>query len=116
DAPALLERGATLPASSPTGRKPPVCAKPESDEEILTVQDAQLECVKAEIRAEADLARARAPQPRRDPPPRRKTPSQADPVAADRERIEYGIAELVGPQYVAFVEQAYRAILKREAD
>jgi len=82
----------------------------------LTVQDAQLERVKAEIRAEADLARARAPQPRRDPPPRRKTPSQADPVAADRERIEYGIAELVGPQYVAFVEQAYRAILKREAD
>lgn len=78
--------------------------------------DDYLQRVKAEILAEAAAAQERAPLPRRDPPPRGNTTSALDACGIERNRLDYHIAELTGEQYVAFVEQAYRAILKRPGD
>lgn len=77
-------------------------------------QDDYLERVKAEIRLEADAARARAPLPRRDPPPRRPRSTQGDGI--ERERLDYSIAELSGPHYIAFIDHVFRAVLKRQPD
>lgn len=77
-------------------------------------QDDYLERVKAEIRLEADAARTRAPLPRRDPPPRRPRSTQGDGI--ERERLDYSIAELSGPHYIAFVDHVFRAVLKRQPD
>jgi len=78
--------------------------------------DDYFERVKAEIRAEADAARLRAPLPRKDPPPSdaAERPSRNDGV--DRARLDYAIGELTGPHYAAFVENAFRCLLKRAAD
>jgi len=80
-------------------------------------QDDYLERVKAEIRTEAEIARARAPLPRHDPPPRA---TQARRPAFDegieRERLDYAIGELTGPHYRVFLDQAFRALLKRPPD
>ncbi len=77
--------------------------------------DEYLERVKAEIRAEADAARLRAPLPRKTLP----EPSVGDTArndGIDRARLDYAIGELTGLQYVAFVDNAFRALLKRPAD
>ncbi|HEY0232369.1 MAG TPA: methionine biosynthesis protein MetW [Dokdonella sp.] len=80
-------------------------------------QDDYLERVKTEIRAEAEIARARDPLPRHDPPPRA---AQAQRPAFDegieRGRLDYAIGELTGPHYRAFLDQAFRAVLKRPPD
>ena len=78
--------------------------------------DDYLERVKAEIRAEADAARIRAPLPRRETPSRTTSerPSRQDGI--DRARLDYAIAELTGPNYTAFVDNAFRALLKRAPD
>ncbi len=59
----------------------------------------------------------RDPLPRRDPPPRA---TQARRPAFDegieRERLDYAIGELTGPHYRAFLDQAFRALLKRPPD
>jgi SAM-dependent methyltransferase len=73
-----------------------------------------LERVKAEIRVEADLARQRNPLPRRDPPAQPVQPPSNDGI--QRERINYAIQELTGANYVAFVDTAFRALLKRAPD
>ena len=72
--------------------------------------------VKAEILAEAEIARVRAPLPRREPPPRGSTAPVIDVSGIERDRLDYRIAELTDENYIAFVEQAYRAILKRPGD
>lgn len=77
-------------------------------------QDEYLERVKAEIRLEAEAARARAPLPRRDPPPRRAQSTQDDGI--ERDRLDYSIAELSGPHYIAFIDHVFRAVLKRQPD
>lgn len=77
-------------------------------------QDDYLERVKAEIRLEADAARTRAPLPRRDPPPRTVKDAASDGI--ERARLDYAIAELTGPHYIAFVDHVFRAILKRPPD
>lgn len=77
--------------------------------------DDYLERVKAEIRAEADAARARAPLPRDDvaAPAVLARPRQD---GIERNRIDYAISELTGSHYSAFVDQAFRALLKRAPD
>ncbi len=77
-------------------------------------QDEYLERIKDEIRAEADAARARAPLPRRDPPPRAARSDASDGI--ERERLDYAIGDLTGPHYIAFIDHVYRAILKRRPD
>jgi SAM-dependent methyltransferase len=80
-------------------------------------QDDYLERVKAEIRAEADIARARDPLVRHDPPSRAKKAQR--PVfdeGIDRARLDYAIGELTGAHYRAFIDQAFRALLKRPPD
>lgn len=72
-----------------------------------------LERVKAEIRAEADAARARTPLPRIDPPPRAAV---ARDDGIDRARLDYAIGELTGADYRAFIDHAFRALLKRPPD
>jgi methyltransferase family protein/uncharacterized protein DUF4214 len=72
-----------------------------------------LERVKAEIRAEADAARARAPLPRREPKPASQG-LRSDGI--DGARLDYALGELTGPHYAAFVDQAFRAVLKRPPD
>ena len=77
--------------------------------------DEYLERVKAEIRAEADAARLRAPLPRKAlPESSTEPPARSDGI--DRGRLDYAIAELTGPQYAAFVDNAFCALLKRPAD
>ncbi len=76
--------------------------------------DNYLERVKAEIRAEADLARARHPLPRRDPPPEPPRAQPADGI--ERDRLDYAIGELTGAHYSAFLDIAFRALLKRAPD
>ncbi len=78
------------------------------------LNDDYLERVKAEIRAEADLARARTPLSRRDPPAEPQRPHAADGI--ERERLDYAIAELTGAHYSAFLDGAFRALLKRPPD
>jgi predicted nucleic acid-binding Zn-ribbon protein len=77
--------------------------------------DDYLERVKAEIRAEADAARTRTPLPRHEVPA-----AQAHPAARqdgiERDRLDYTINELAGTQYSAFIDQAFRALLKRPPD
>lgn len=73
-----------------------------------------LERVKSEIRAEADRARVRTPLPRRDPIPAVERAVAADGI--ERERLTYSIAELSGRHYVGFLDDAYRALLKRWPD
>ena len=77
--------------------------------------DDYLDKVKAEIRAEAEVARARAPQT-----PRRAETAAIEGVAAQHggepNRRDYAIGELTGAHYSAFVEQAFRAVLKRAPD
>lgn len=76
-----------------------------------------IERVKAEILAEAERLRSSAPLPRVDPPE-----PEADELSAtaadgiERARLDYAIGELTGRDYVDFVEQAFRAVLKRPSD
>ncbi|MEP7044318.1 MAG: class I SAM-dependent methyltransferase [Dokdonella sp.] len=80
-------------------------------------QDDYLERVKAEIRAEADIARVRDPLPRHDPPPRAvQAQRPLFDEGIERERLDYAIAELTGAHYRAFLDQAFRALLKRPPD
>ncbi len=76
--------------------------------------DDYLERVKAEIRAEADLARARAPLPRVDVPA--SAVAVCGPDGIERSRLDYTISELTGAQYSTFIDQAFRALLKRAPD
>jgi len=77
--------------------------------------DEYLERVKAEIRAEADAARLRAPLPRKSlPEPASGEVARNDGI--DRGRLDYAIGDLTGLQYAAFVDNAFRALLKRSAD
>lgn len=76
--------------------------------------DDYLDRVKAEIRADADLARTREPLPRRPPPPVRHAGPCDDGI--ERDRLDYGIGELTGPHYRAFIDHAFRALLKRAPD
>jgi len=76
--------------------------------------DDYLERVKAEIRAEAEAARRRAPLPRIDPPPRAARPAHHDGI--EHGRLDYAIGELTGPHYRAFIDGAFRALLKRAPD
>lgn len=77
--------------------------------------DDYLERVKAEIRAEAEAARERAPLPRIDPAPRaaRSSPQQD---GIEHGRLDYAIGELTGADYRAFIDHAFRALLKRAPD
>ncbi|GAA0712890.1 class I SAM-dependent methyltransferase [Dokdonella soli] len=77
--------------------------------------DDYLERVKAEIRAEAEAARARDPLPRIEPPPRASTRTPASD-GIERERLDYTIGELTGPDYRAFIDHAFHALLKRAPD
>ncbi|MET0226840.1 MAG: methyltransferase domain-containing protein [Dokdonella sp.] len=80
-------------------------------------QDEYLERVKTEIRAEAERARVRDPLPRHDPPPRATQARRpAFDAGIERERLDYAIGELTGPHYRAFLDQAFRAVLKRPPD
>ena len=76
--------------------------------------DDYLEHVKSEIRAEADRARVRMPLPRRDPPAEPQPAAVVDGI--DRDRLDYAIGELTGAHYSAFVDAAFRALLKRAPD
>lgn len=76
--------------------------------------DNYLEQVKAEIRADADLARRRHPLPRRDPLPKPQSAPTGDGI--DRDRLDYAIDDLTGTHYIAFVHHAFRALLKRAPD
>lgn len=76
--------------------------------------DPWLERIKAEIRDEAAAARQRTPLPRVDPPPRAQAASSSDGI--ERERLDYVISELTGLDHGAFVDNAYRALLKRNPD
>ncbi|HEY0178296.1 MAG TPA: methyltransferase domain-containing protein [Dokdonella sp.] len=76
--------------------------------------DDYLERVKAEIRSEAERARERAPLPRVEIAVARAEAAAADGI--ERERRDYAIGELTGPDHRAFVERAFRALLKRPAD
>lgn len=78
--------------------------------------DSYLERVKAEIRTEADAARMRAPLPRKEAPPPRRAESVSHDGTIDRARLDYSIAELTGQHYTTFVDQAFRALLKRPPD
>lgn len=77
--------------------------------------DDYLERVKAEIRAEAELARARTPLPRHEPPPREQASSPTSD-GIDRSRLDYSIGELVASEHRAFLDDAFRALLKRPPD
>ena len=81
----------------------------------MSPQDDYLERVKAEIRADAEAVRQRAPQPRQDPPPRGK-PLPPPASGIQRDRLDYTMAELVGAHYIGFVDQAFRSVLKRPPD
>ena len=76
--------------------------------------DNYLEQVKAEIRAEADLARTRHPLPRREPAPQPQHAQASDGI--ERDRLDYAIAELTGAHYCTFLDIAFRALLKRAPD
>jgi SAM-dependent methyltransferase len=78
--------------------------------------DSYLEGVKAEIRAEADAACLRAPLPRNAAPPPRNAATVSHDGTIDRARLDYTIAELTGEHYTAFVDGAFRALLKRAPD
>ena len=82
----------------------------------LHPNDDYLERVKAEIRAEAEAARTRAPLPRIEPPPRAVAASAPASDGIERERLDYSIGELTGPDYRAFIDHAFRALLKRRPD
>ncbi|HEY6894778.1 MAG TPA: class I SAM-dependent methyltransferase, partial [Rhodanobacteraceae bacterium] len=69
-----------------------------------------------EIRAEADAARLRAPLPRKEAPPARRAEAISHDGTIDRARRDYTIAELTGEHYTAFVDAAFRALLKRPPD
>lgn len=77
--------------------------------------DDYLERVKAEIRTEAQAARERAPLPRIEPAPRaaRSSPQQD---GIEHGRLDYAIGELTGADYRAFIDRAFRALLKRAPD
>lgn len=76
--------------------------------------DDYLDRVKAEIRADADRARARAPMRRDEAPTPTARSSVVDGI--ERERIGYAIGELTDAHYAAFVDRAFRALLKRPPD
>ena len=78
--------------------------------------DSYLAGVKAEIRADADAARLRAPLPRKEAPPPRRAEMMSHDGSIDRARLDYSIAELTGADYTAFVDDAFRALLKRPPD
>ena len=80
----------------------------------LGSNDDYLERVKVEIRAEADRVRASAPLARRDPPTVPLHSAVADGI--DRDRVDYAIGDLTGAHYSAFLDVAYRALLKRAPD
>jgi SAM-dependent methyltransferase len=73
-----------------------------------------LERVKAEIRAEADCARERDRVPRAEA----LAPAQARACddGIDRECLDYAIGELTDAHYSAFLDLAFRALLKRPPD
>ncbi|MEP7096781.1 MAG: methionine biosynthesis protein MetW [Dokdonella sp.] len=70
--------------------------------------------VQAEIRADADLARARTPLPRRDPPVELLRAQGTDGI--ERERLDDALDDLTGTHYIAFIHHAFRALLKRAPD
>ncbi len=76
-----------------------------------------LERVKAEILAEAERLRVSAPLPRVEPAAGDGAVFAAPASdGIERQRLDYAIGELTGADYVAFVEQAFRAVLKRPSD
>ena len=82
-------------------------------------QHDNLERVKAEIRADADRARLRNPLPRADVrSPSEQAPAQRPGFGAviQRERLDYATGELTGAHYHAFLDGAFRALLKRPPD
>jgi hypothetical protein len=83
---------------------------------VSTEQDDYLARVKDEIRKEADLARHRNPLPRHDPPPRAVPPPSSGDTGIERDRLDYSLSDLTGANYIAFVDGAFRALLKREPD
>lgn len=98
----------TTPMSSPRAEN--------AHSDASDASDSYLERVKADIRAEADAARERAPLPRRDAPPPRSAPAVSQDGTIDRARLDYAIADLTGEHYTAFVDRAFRALLKRPPD
>ncbi len=75
--------------------------------------DPYLERIKAEIRADADAARARTPVARGGPP----EPASASGVdGVERQRLDYSISDLTGADYGAFIDHVFRAVLKRNPD
>jgi protein-L-isoaspartate O-methyltransferase len=90
--------------------------KADSDGTDSDANGGYLERVKAEIRSEADAARMRAPLPRKEAPPPRRAGSVSHDGTIDRARRDYTIAELTGEHYTAFVDGAFRALLKRPPD
>jgi len=78
--------------------------------------DPWLERIKAEIRDEAAAARQRTPLPRIEP----RVATTADPAPAgsgiEPARLDYVIADLTGADYGAFIDHAFRSLLKREPD
>jgi len=89
---------------------------PRAEHASSDANDSYLEGVKAEIRAEADAARLRAPLPRNEAPPPRAAAAVSHDGTIDRARRDYTIAELTGDHYTAFVDGAFRALLKRPPD
>jgi protein-L-isoaspartate O-methyltransferase len=89
---------------------------PRAEHARSDANDSYLEGVKAEIRAEADAARLRAPLPRNEAPPPRRAETVSHDGTIDRARLDYAIAELTGDHYTAFVDGAFRALLKRPPD
>jgi protein-L-isoaspartate O-methyltransferase len=87
-----------------------------ADNAASDANDSYLAGVKAEIRAEADAARMRAPLPRKEAPPSRRAELVSHDGTIDRARLDYSIAELTGDHYTAFVDGAFRALLKRPPD
>ena len=94
----------------------PITPMSSSRADNADANDSYLERVKAEIRAEADAARMRAPLPRKEVPPPRRAESLSHDGTIDRARRDYTIAELTGEHYTAFVDGAFRALLKRPPD
>lgn len=74
--------------------------------------DEHLSKAKDEIRAQAQLLPQRPLLSRQAPPKR----AHATPNAIERDRLDYPIGELTDLHYLAFIESAFRAILKRAPD
>jgi ubiquinone/menaquinone biosynthesis C-methylase UbiE len=118
-APAIPPGGqarALLSSNRPESMPTTPMSSPRAENADSDADDSYLERVKAEIRAEADAARLRAPLPRAESPPPRHAESLSHDGTIDRARLDYGIGELTGEHYTAFVDRAFRALLKRPPD